>query len=245
MFLQIIIASSIGSLLALIGGIVLLWKEKWMKKASLFLVSFATGTLLGVAFLDLLPEALEGAKSEKEIFWAALLGIFALFIFEKIMREHHCHHEKCDEKTISASLLFGDTIHNFVDGVAIAAAFLFSVPAGIATTIAVFFHEVPQEIGDFGILLHLGYKKSTIVFLNIVTALSTFMGATLGYFFLSQVEGLIGYVLAFASGMFIYIATSDLIPEVRHKEKKGYMPHMITVFVGVGLIFALGILLPE
>ncbi|MEK7479296.1 MAG: ZIP family metal transporter [Patescibacteria group bacterium] len=245
MLIQIIIASSIGSIFALVGGLVLLWKDKWVKTISLFLVSFAAGTLLGVAFLDLLPEALEEIGEGRGVFVAALLGILILFMFEKIVHWHHCHDDKCEEKTISASILFGDAIHNFVDGVAIAGAFLLSIPAGIATTIAVFFHEVPQEIGDFGVLLHLGYKKSNVLVLNVLTACTTFIGAIAGYLFLSRVEHWIGYILAFASGVFIYIATSDLIPEVRRREEGRHLWHMIIMFVGVVLIFVVGILLPE
>ena len=139
----------------------------------------------------------------------------------------------------------GDSIHNFLDGIAIAAAFLVSVPTGITTTIAVFFHEVPQEIGDFGILLHAGYSKGKILVLNVLTALTTFVGAIGGYFFLSYIEGYVGYILAFASGVFIYIAASDLIPEVRHKEEGRKLGHTITVIVGVILIFAIGTLFKE
>lgn len=242
---NIIIASSIGSILALVGGIVLLWKEAWMRRVSLFLVSFAAGTLLGAAFFDLLPEALEEVEGKDGIFVAIVLGLLAIFLFEKMLRWHHCHDEKCDERTLSSSILFGDAIHNFLDGVAIAAAFLVSVPAGITTTIAVFFHEVPQEIGDFGILLHAGYSKGKVFVLNILTAMTTFAGAIGGYFFLSYIEHWIGYILAFTAGVFIYIAASDLLPEVRHKEERRAVGHTITVIVGVILIVVIGALLPE
>lgn len=245
MLIQIIIASSIGSIFALIGGIVLLWKEEWMKRISLSLVSFAAGTLLGVAFLDLLPEALEEAGEKKGVFIAIVVGILTLFALEKIIHWHHCHDEKCEEKIISSSVLFGDAIHNFLDGIAIAAAFLLSTPTGVATTIAVFFHEVPQEIGDFGILLHAGYSRAKVLVLNICTALTTFVGAVGGYFFLAYIENITGYILAFASGVFIYIAASDLIPEVRKKEASRKLRHTITVIVGVAVIFVIGTLLPE
>ncbi|MDP3725439.1 MAG: ZIP family metal transporter [Nanoarchaeota archaeon] len=245
MLIQIIIASSIGSILALMGGIVLLWKKDWMKRVSLFLVSFAAGTLLGAAFFDLLPEALEAAEGKNGVFAAVVLGILAIFIFEKILRWHHCHDEKCDERVLSSSVLCGDAIHNFLDGIAIAAAFLVGVPVGIATTIAVFFHEVPQEIGDFGVLLHAGYSKGKILMLNVLTAMTTFAGAIGGYFLLSYIEHWIGYILAFTAGVFIYIATSDLIPEVRHKEERRALGHTITVIIGVVLIFIIGALLPE
>src|SRR3989344_1674738 len=245
MLIQIIIASSIGSILALIGGVVLLWREDWMRRVSLFLVSFAAGTLLGAAFFDLLPEAMEKMEGGEGVFIAIVLGILGIFMFEKILRWHHCHDEKCEERTLSSSILVGDSIHNFLDGIAIAAAFLVSVPTGITTTIAVFFHEVPQEIGDFGILLHAGYSKGKILVLNVLTALTTFVGAIGGYFFLSYIEGYVGYILAFASGVFIYIAASDLIPEVRHKEEGRKLGHTITVTLGVILIFAIGTLFKE
>lgn len=243
MIFQVLAASLMGSVVALGGGVVLLYKERWVKKISLYLVSFAAGALLGAAFFDLLPEAIE--KTESGIFAAVLGGIIALFLFEKILKWHHCHDEECDAKTISSTVLFGDAIHNFLDGIAIAAAFLVSVPVGIATTIAVFFHEVPQEIGDFGVLLHNGYAKGKIFLYNFFGALATPAGALMGYFLLSYIEPWLGIILAFTAGAFIYISTSDLIPEVRHKEKGNEFGHVFTIILGIAVVFLVGLLFQE
>ena len=245
MLFQIIIASLIGSVAALIGGIVLLYKEAWIRKISLFLVSFAAGALLGAAFFDLLPGAIEKAP-QNQVFIAVVVGILALFLVEKFLRWHHCHdQEECDAHALSNTVLIGDGIHNLLDGIAIAVAFSVSVPVGIATTIAVFFHEVPQEIGDFGVLLHSGYTKGKIFLYNFITALTTPIGALAGYFLLSYIEQWIGLVLAFTAGAFIYISASDLIPEVRHKEKGNGFGHILTIVLGIAIVFIVGTLLTE
>ncbi|MDO8752001.1 MAG: ZIP family metal transporter [Candidatus Wolfebacteria bacterium] len=248
MLVQVLIASLIGSVVALVGGVILLYKERWIKKISLYLVSFAAGALLGAAFFDLLPEAFrqaEGTTGENEIFGAVLAGIIALFLFEKVLKWHHCHDEECDAKTISSTVLFGDAIHNFLDGIAIAAAFFVSIPVGIATTIAVFFHEVPQEIGDFGILLHNGYARGKVFLYNFLGALATPAGALMGYFLLAYISPWLGIILAFTAGAFIYISTSDLIPEVRHKEKGNEFGHIFTIILGIAVVFFIGLLFQE
>lgn len=247
MLYQIIFASFVGSVVALIGGVILLYKESWARRISLTLVSFAAGALIGAAFFDLLPEALEEAP-EQQVMIAVVVGILTLFLIEKFLKWYHCHdHEECDThaKTFSSTVLIGDGIHNFLDGIAIAAAFVVSVPAGIATTIAVFFHEVPQEIGDFGVLLHSGYKKSKVFFLNLITALTTPAGAILGYFLLPAIQPALGHILGFTAGAFIYIAASDLLPEVRHKEQGKELGHTLAIILGILLVFAIGVLIPE
>lgn len=248
MVFQVLVASLIGSVAALVGGIVLLYKERWMKKISLYLVSFAAGALLGAAFFDLLPEALrqaQGKTGESGIFMAILAGILAFFLVEKMFKWHHCHDEECDARTLSSVVIFGDVIHNFLDGIAIAAAFLAGVPVGIATTIAVFFHEVPQEIGDFGVLLHSGYAKGKVFLYNFFGALATPVGALIGFFLLSYISPWLGIILAFTAGAFIYISTSDLIPEVRHKEKGDEFGHVFTIILGIAVVFLVGLLFQE
>lgn len=245
MFLTILIASLIGSIVALAGGAFLLWREAWARKVSLYLVSFAAGSLLGAAFFDLLPE-MEELLSNGAIYGSVVVGILIMLFFEKFLKWYHCHDKAvCDYHTFSSSVLFGDAVHNFLDGVAIAASFLVGTPVGIATTAAVFFHEVPQEIGDFGALLHAGYSRAKVWWLNVLTALATPVGAMLGYFFLPFFNAYLGYFLGFAAGAFIYIAVSDLMPEVRHHAKPGEFLHFFMIVFGILAIILVGLVVPE
>lgn len=245
MFFQILIASLIGSVFALVGGILLLTKERLARKVSLLLVSFAVGSLLGAAFFELLPEALEQTGS-KGVFTLVIAGMLTLFIFEKFLKWYHCHdRETCDVHTFSSAVLFGDGIHNFIDGIIIALSFSLGVPAGIATTIAVFFHEVPQEIGDFGILLHAGYAKSKVLFWNVLTALTTPVGAVVGYIALPLISRALPQLIAFAAGTFIYIAISDLMPELRHKTKGPDFAHLFAILLGLLVLWGIGTIFPE
>ena len=245
MLSQIIIASLIGSVVALIGGVVLLWKEQWAKKVSLGLVSFASGSLLGAAFFELLPEAAK-TVTVRDVGGMAVGGIIVFLLLEKFLNWYHCHNQqKCDYHTFSSTVLLGDALHNFLDGVAIALSFAVNLPLGIATTIAVFFHEVPQEIGDFGVLMHAGYKKSKVFALNFFTALATPLGAIMGYLLMPYFLPFMGYLLAFTAGVFLYISVSDLIPEVRHAAKPTEFGHIFMIIIGVLVIFAVGIILPE
>ncbi len=245
MFLQILVASLIGSVFALVGGVILLTKENFAKRISLVLVSFAVGALLGAAFFDLLPEALEGGESQN-IFIFVILGLLALYLFERGLKWYHCHdQEVCNVHTFSTTILVGDAIHNFIDGVVIALSFSLGFEVGVATTIAIFFHEVPQEIGDFGVLLHAGYTKTKVFFYNFLTALTTPIGAVLGYFALPYVHKFLPQMIAFAAGSFIYIAVSDLMPELRHKTKGADLAHLVPIFLGILIIWGVGTFLPE
>lgn len=213
----ILIFSFLGSVFCLIGGILLLWKEKWARKIALYLVSFAAGALLGAAFLHLLPEAIEGGGVS--IFFYVLIGLLAMFLVEKFLFWYHCHNGKCKVHAFSYTILFGDGIHNFIDGIIIGVSFLVSIPLGIITALAVAFHEIPQEIGDFAVMLHGGMKRAKILVYNLLAALMTPLAAILAYIFSSSLEKAIIPLVAFAAGNFIYIASSDLIPEI-HKETK-------------------------
>lgn len=245
MFIQIIIASLVGSVFALVGGALLLTKENLAKRFSLVLVSFAVGALLGAVFFDLLPEALEG-NDPQGIFVFVILGLLSLYLFEKGLKWYHCHDkETCDIHTFSSTVLVGDAIHNFIDGIIIALSFSLSTEAGVATTIAVFFHEVPQEIGDFGVLLHAGYTKSKVLFYNFLTALTTPIGAIIGYLALPFINDLLPQLIALAAGSFIYIAVSDLMPELRHKAKGADLVHLVPIFLGILIIWGVGTVLPE
>jgi len=231
----------------MIGGVALLAKESVARKISIYLVSLAAGALLGAAFLELLPEAIEMAGDNiKSVLLLAVVGIGVLLFFEKALRWYHCHdQEVCDYHSFSTTVLVGDAVHNFLDGVAIALSFSISVPAGIATGLAVFLHEIPQEMGDFGVLLHSGYTKSKVLFYNFLTALTALMGAVIGYALLPVIGGAIPYLLAFAAGTFIYISTSDLIPELRRQLKGQWLLHFLIIAAGIAIIGILDIIAPE
>lgn len=227
------------SLISLIGIFSLLLNEDVMNKILFITVSFAAGSLLGAAFLDLLPEAVE--EIDKGIFNYVLIGILAFFLMEKFLYWYHCHKGKCDVHTFTYLNLIGDGIHNFTDGIIIATSFLISVPVGMVTSLAIILHEIPQEIGDFGILIYGGLSRARALFYNFISSLSAFLGALIAYFFLSRAtENFAPFITAFAAGGFIYIACSDIIPEL-HKEKdvKRSFLQFVLLLTGMGIIFLL------
>ncbi len=245
----ILIATFFGSVFALAGGFILLLNEKHTLKISHWLASFAAGVLLGSAFFDLLPEASHEAEgSEINIFFWALGGIVLFFLIERFVHWFHHHEEYHEHKDESKSavplIVIGDTMHNFLDGVVIAAAFLASVPLGILTTFAVFAHEVPQEIGDFGLLIHKKVNKTKIIWINILSAGASFFGAIITYLLGSLIEPYIPIFLALTAGFFIYIATSDLIPEIHFEKRRGFalietallIFGIIVIFLAVSLL---------
>ncbi|MDP3953705.1 MAG: ZIP family metal transporter [bacterium] len=235
MLYQIIVASVIGGVLSLIGGLILLWREAFARKVAFYLVSFAAGALLGAAFFDLIPEALEGGG--EEVVGFILVGIILVFVFERFLGWYHYHngHPHEHHTFTVQSVLLGDTLHNFIDGAAIALSFAVSTEVGITTTLAVFVHEIPQEIGDFGVLIKKGYQRGRIVLFNLLTALATLVGAILTYFLFPYFpEGIVYYGLALTAGTFIYISTADLIPELREHTSGGFgMGHAAMILLGI------------
>ena len=222
---NILLFTFIGSLAALIGGLLLLSKEKLTLKISHFLSSFAAGVLLGTAFFDLLPEALhEGEELGIDIFFWTLFGIILFFFIERTIHWFHHHddyheHQK-ESKTTLPLIIIGDTMHNFIDGVVIAATFMANPSLGIITSLAVFAHELPQEIGDFGLMLHKGMKRKKIIWVNILSAAFAFLGAIMTYLLGNVLEGYIPILLSLTAGFFIYIATSDIIPEIHYEKRR-------------------------
>jgi zinc and cadmium transporter len=211
----------LGSFCGLIGGVLLLWRESWARKLSHFFISFAVGALLGSALFDLIPEA---AGLSKYAFLYVLVGIVVFSITERALVWHHHHHNHDREHHLKKPpahyiplLMIGDTIHNFIDGVIIAATYLFSAPLGFITTLAVFLHEMPQEIGDFSIMLHARYPKNKIFWYNFCSASATFVGAFAVFFSSYLLQAKLYPLLGFAAGGFIYIATADLMPELKHE----------------------------
>lgn len=217
----IIIFTFLGSVISLIGGVILLFKEKFAIKISHFLASFAAGALLGTAFFDLLPEASEHS-GQMNIFLWTLMGILAFFLMERFIHWFHHHHEHGEKevKPVVPLILVGDSVHNFIDGIAIAATFFVNIPLGIVTSLAVAAHEIPQEIGDFGILLHRGIERKKVLFFNFLSALTAMAGAIITFFASDLITGILPVFLAVTAGFFIYIAASDLIPEIHNEDRK-------------------------
>ena len=230
LFLWILIFSFIGGLLSVMAAGVYLLLPQTVRERSLgYLVSFATGMLLGAGFLHLLPEALRQAQAHVEGLMATvLLAILIFFLLEKglIWRHHHHHHHHLpgggDDAASPADpaatlILIGDSFHNFLDGVLITAAFLADFQLGVVTALAVIAHEVPQELGDFAILLHSGVSRARAFMLNTLTSMSMVLGAVAAWFTLSMIAGLIPYLLAFTAASFIYVAVSDLMPSLNQR----------------------------
>jgi len=232
-----LISVIIVSLISLIGIIAFSIKENILKKIIIYLVSFSIGTMFGAAFLHLIPEALE---KEANALAYVLVGLLFSFILEKFIKWRHCHNPNHFYKNIHPFAyinLVGDLIHNFIDGIIIAASYIVSIPLGISTTIAVMMHEIPQEIGDLAVLLHGGFTKGKALFLNFITALSAVVGVAIGLTIGSDNMQFISFLIAFAAGNFIYIAASDLIPEL-HKETKlkNSLLQLLFIILGVSIM---------
>lgn len=212
---QVIFFSLIGGVVSLIGGVFLLSSKKSAKHLSEYATPFAAGALLAAAFLDLLKEGIAESNAELVLFWT-LGGMILFFVLESTLRwfHHHHEHEGHGKNSNGPLIVIGDTVHNFIDGVAIAAAFLISVPTGIVTTLAVSAHEIPQEIGDFGLLLSKGYARRKVLLINVMSALATTVGAVLFFKLGANNPTLIGALTGMTAGFFIYIATSDIIPSI-------------------------------
>ncbi len=194
------------------SALVMAFPERMRRRALPWLLSYAAGTLLGAAFLGMIPKALAHAAAF-DVSATVLAGIVAFFFLEKLLLWRHCHDDDCEvHRDAGPLILIGDAFHNFVDGVVIAAAFLISVPLGIGAALAVVAHEVPQEVGDFAILLDSGYDRRTAFLLNVLSASATLPGALIAYFWLAEAVEAVPYVLAVSAASFIYIAAADLIP---------------------------------
>lgn len=218
---HVIFFSLIGGVASLAGGGLLLLSKKRAKLIGEYATPFAAGALLAAAFLDLLKEGVELGNAATLMQWT-LGGLLAFFVLESLLHWFHHHHSHDDEHhdpTVSL-IIIGDSVHNFIDGVAIAAAFLVSVPTGIVTTLAVALHEIPHEIGDFGVMLHKGLSRRRVMVVNFFSAVATVVGAVL-FFQLGQTsDALITALLGLTAGFFIYIATSDIIPAIHDSPNK-------------------------
>lgn len=231
----IILATVVVSFLSFVGIITLSLKDQILNKILLILVGLSAGTLMGGAFLHLLPEATE-YNTGLDVFIYVLVGFIIFFIIEKVLHWRHCHKDECEIHTFTYMNLIGDSIHNFIDGLIMAASFVVSIPLGVTTTIAISSHEIPQEIGDFGVLIYGGFSKKKALLLNFLVALTAVLGGIIGYFISNLVENATLFILPFAAGGFIYIAATDLIPEIKKElSMKKYMA-TLSVFI-LGILF--------
>ena len=231
------------SFVSFVGIFMLSLQEEKLRKYIFIFISLAVGALLGNAFIHLIPEALK--ESQNTILASILIisGILIFFIIEKFFHWHH-HGEDEDKKKfhihpVGKLILFSDGVHNFIDGMIIGASFLISVPVGLATTLAVILHEIPQEIGDFAVLLHAGYTKMRALWLNFLSALLSIAGV-LAVFILDKEQSFTAWILPIAAGGFIYVAVADLIPELQKTKKLKYsILQIISVITGVLVMVAL------
>lgn len=233
----ILLSTLIIALIALVGVFVLFVKRKILDRWILLLVSLSAGTLLGGAFFHLLPESIE-VLGETALF-ITLISFFLFYTIEKVFHWRHCHEIDCHQHSFAYMNLLGDSIHNFIDGLVIAAAFMVSPQIGLTTAVAVALHEIPQEISDFGVLLHAGFKKEKALLVNFLIALTVALGGVSGFFAFRFFDpNFVNYLLPIAAGGFIYISASDLVPEIRkeRKIKKG-MLSLLVFFLGLLLSF--------
>ncbi len=233
--LSILLLVLVGSVLALVGGILFLSIKSWSKFLAKYSVPFAAGVLLTVSLVGLVPEAHH--LINHQAYPVILFTLIGVYIFESWVC--HLHHHQCndDHGHFHGSALWviiGDTIHNFVDGVAIAAAYLANPGLGVITAVSTFLHEVPHEIGDFGVLLNLGWKKSRIIVINLLSSLATLVGAVLIFFF-NPSDNFFGYLISISAGMFLYLGASDFLPQADNKLSK--INAVIALLLGVGLMY--------
>lgn len=237
----IFVSVTIVSLLSLLGLIAFPFGEKKIQNFLIWAVAFAAGTLLGDAFLHLIPEAYQKSNGT-EVSIYLLAGILSFFVLEKFIHWHHCHDIDCDEHNQSFSyvIMAGDALHNFIDGMIIAASYLVSLPIGIATTLAVIFHEIPHEIGDFASMLYGGFSKKKALWWNFLAGIVAVFGAALVLLIDLNVDDLTNALIPFAAGGFIYVASADIIPQL-HKENsiKRSFGQLLCILAGIAIMYAL------
>ena len=255
-FAWIITASLAGGLLSVLGAALLALNAHSVRYVGA-MVSYAIGALLGAVFLEILPEAIKLSSNVATLSATLLGGILLFFILEKLVLWRHCHHDHCeaheppavvehDHGRSGLMIMVGDTFHNFVDGIIIAAAFLTDIQLGIVTSMAIIAHEIPQEVGDFAILLHSGYSKIKALKLNLISSFASVAGAALGYFTLQTMQSWISSLLALAAASMIYVAVADLIPGLHKRTKlSDTIQQVVLILLGVGSVALMGVLLHE
>jgi zinc and cadmium transporter len=240
MLFEIIVATILVSLMSLVGILLLSFNKETLDRLVFIILAFATGSLLAAAFLDLLPEALSGIRPESA-FPLTLAGIILMFVLERIVHWHHEHHDHAaHEKPVAYMVLLGDGVHNFFDGVAIAASFIASPALGVTTTIAIILHEIPQELSDYTLLLYAGFSPRKAAWTNLLSGLTALLGAVAFYYSSSMVEDIQYFGLAFTAGIFIYISCTDILPEM-HKEgeRSKSIMQLAAILAGILMIWAM------
>jgi zinc and cadmium transporter len=237
---QSLLATLVVSTISLVGVFIL----RWSARVEEMLLGFAAGVLLATAFLDLLPEAVSRNPNDPHLFAAALVAMVLFFVLERLVHSFHMH-EEGHAHTSGYLILIGDGLHNLIDGVVIAASFLVSPELGITTTLAVAAHEIPQEIADYGLLVSGAFTRQRALALNFASGLTAMIGAVLCFAFREAVEPHVGWALTATAGMFLYIAASDLIPELHHVRRRGsWGAHTMPFFTGIVVVALLGRLMP-
>lgn len=235
------------SVLSLVGIGLLFIGERLLQRGLLYFVGFSTGAILGDVFLHMLPELAEGAPDFATLMPVILVGILFSFVVEKIIHWHHCHllpedhdHHDAHHHPVGYLCLIGDGIHNFVDGVLIAGSYLVSTEIGIATTVAVMLHEIPQEIGDFAVLMHSGFSRRSAILWNLLSAVTAVLGAVFVLIGSTAIASMNVYLLPFAAGNLLYIAGSDLIPELhKHTGLRQGIGQLLVMMCGMGFMYAM------
>lgn len=229
------------SAIALVGSVTLLLSETTLKKIIRPLVALAAGTLLGGAMFHMIPAAVDRFGNGLSIYIWVLIGFSVFFVLEQFLQWHHCHRVPCEHKPLTVLILIADGVHNFIGGMAVAGAFLIDIRVGISTWLAAAAHEIPQELGDFGILIHGGWDKKRALLYNLLSALTFLVGGLVTYAASRSFDT--SFLLPFAAGNFIYIAASDLIPEVKSEgnSRLGSI-HFLSFLVGLGLLLVIRLL---
>ncbi len=239
-FFYAILAAIFVSLISLVGGLGLLLNEKVLNRILFLLVGFGAGGLIGGAFLHILPEALENANGFLFPFLYVIIGFIFFFVLEKFLYWRHCHDGKCEVHVFTYLNLIGDGFHNLIDGIIIGTSFATDIHLGWITALAIAMHEIPQELGDFGILLYGGFTRSQVLGWNFLSALTSVLGAVAGYFFTVHVASFATVLLPIAGGGFIYIAACDLIPELhKQPELKKSIVSILFFILGIVIMFVL------
>jgi zinc and cadmium transporter len=234
-----LLSVAVVSAISLVGLLTFALRAEWLKRVTLLLVSFAVGALFGDAFIHILPESFKKAANPVAVSLCVIGGILIFFILEKFLRWRHCHTNECSEhvQPVVVMNLLGDAVHNFIDGMVIAASYLVNFPVGFATTLAVILHEIPQEFGDFGVLVHGGLTPRRAIFFNFLSALTSFAGAILSLAIGPYLIGYTAAVLPLTAGGFVYMAGSDLIPELHHHSSmKQSLMQFVMILAGVGVM---------
>ena len=241
-----IVGSSLAmSAIATVGSLTLILKEPTLQKLLLPLVAFAAGSLIGGAFFHMIPAGLVKMEAEVCFFAWLVVGFVLFFALEQFLHWHHCHRAEADcKKPLTYLILIGDGVHNFIGGTAVAGTFLIDIRLGITAWLAAAAHEVPQELGDFGVLLHGGWQKKKALLFNVLSALTFLLGGLLAYGASYKVD--VSFLLPFAAGNFIYIGASDLIPEInRHESPAANLVHFLFFAGGIGLLLVVKLLIGQ